>query len=825
MIPSPERAAQNPWYSFVLPFQGKCHAARQTQGVALGCHVVALAARQDAKNGTHYKRRGTPFSSFFILTSSFLASFFILPFCVCAQQGAPHLAYVYPAGGQTGTTFEITVGGQFLLSVSNAIVSGDGVSATVMEHHRPMNQKEFNDLRDRLKVLREKFQAARRNGFASAGTNTWTEADTKEREEIRAKILMNPPNRKASPAMIDTVTLKLSIAANAQPSEREIRLVTPLALSNPMRFVVGTLPEVARPAAKPANPDFDKFLEMLGGRPAPAGTPKYEANVSLPVTINGQIMPGGVDRYHFFAKQGQQLIIAASARSLIPYLADAVPGWFEAAVTLLDAKGSEIASAERYRFKPDPVLHFQVPRDGQYTIEIHDSIFRGREDFVYRLTLGELPFITGIFPLGGHIGEKTRVELAGWNLPDKTLTVGATEPESIIAVGANTFNTVPFAVDDLPECLAGPSNHSAESAQEVTLPVIINGRISQPAESEVFKFQGHAGQKIVAEVFARRLDSPLDSFLRLTDATGKQLAFNDDFEDKGSGLNTFHADSYLTNTLPADGVYFIHLTDTQGQGGPEFGYRLRLSGPRPDFALRIVPSSLSLRTGMSVPVTVYALRRDGFTNAITLGIENAPPGFSLSGATIAAGQDKAQFTLKAPSEAGDRPVAIAIEGRADIGGAMVTREAVPAEDLMQAFFYRHLVPSKELAVVVNGQSRPLLRDAFKIMGGVPVKLAPGGTARVRVSAPSENFASRFELQLDNPPDGISLTNVSAVPGGLELVFSCDSDKVKPGSIGNLICDVVLRKNATPTATKKPGRPGKAVAIATLPAMPFSVGVR
>jgi alpha-D-xyloside xylohydrolase len=61
MIPSPERAPQNPWYSFVLPFQGKCRVARQTQGVALGCHVVALSVRRNAKHGTHYKCRGTAF--------------------------------------------------------------------------------------------------------------------------------------------------------------------------------------------------------------------------------------------------------------------------------------------------------------------------------------------------------------------------------------------------------------------------------------------------------------------------------------------------------------------------------------------------------------------------------------------------------------------------------------------------------------------------------------------------------------------------------------------------------------------------------------------
>ena len=756
----------------------------------------------------------------FLRAGAAAAGFFLAMGGAFAQQG-PHLAYVYPAGGKTGTTFQVTVGGQFLQSVSNAFVTGPGITATVLDHSRPMQQKEFNDLRDRFRTLQEKFQANRRG---DPGTNgVWTAADAREREDIRLKILHNPPNRTANPAMIDTVTLKISIAADAPAGDREIRLATPNALSNPMKFCVGTLPEIFRAAAKPANPDLDKFIERLGGTPAPAGTPKHEAQVQLPATINGQIMPGGVDRYRFSATRGQQLIIAASARSLIPYLADAVPGWFEAVLTIYDSKGNELACGERFHLKPDPVLHFEVPRDGEYTVEIHDSIFRGREDFVYRLTIGELPFVTGIFPLGGRAGDKTTVALTGWNLPDKGITLDNSNAEpGVISLGGKFFNSVLFAVDDLPEVLAGKTNHSAETTQAVSLPVIVNGRIGKPGEQDVFKFEGHAGQPIVAEVVARRLDSPLDSFLRLTDAAGKQLAFNDDFEDKGTGLNTFHADSYLTATLPADGTYFIHLTDTQGQGGPEFAYRLRISEPRPDFALRIVPSSLTLRAGMNAPLTVYALRRDGFTNGITLDLKNAPAGFSLSGARIADGQDKTQFTLKAPTQPRDEPVALAIVGHAVIAGKTVTHAAAPAEDLMQAFFYRHLVPSKELAVVVAGQPRPFMRDAFKIISATPVKIPMGGTARVRVSAPPGNFAERFKLELDNPPEGISLTNVTAIPAGLELVFACDAEKVKPGATGNLICDVLPRNPMPANAQNKFANQRRAAAVATLPAVPFTV---
>ena len=310
--------------------------------------------------------------------------------------------------------------------------------------------------------------------------------------------------------------------------------------------------------------------------------------------------------------------------------------------------------------------------------------------------------------------------------------------------------------------------------------------------------------------------------MRLTDSTGQQLAFNDDFEDKGAGLDTHHADSYLTATLPADGTYFIHLTDTQGQGGPEFAYRLRISEPQPDFALRAVPSSISLRAGMSAPVTVFALRRDGFTNAITLELKDAPTGFSLSGARIAEGQDKAQFTLKAPPQSSEKPVAIAIEGHALIGGKLAVRDAVPADDMMQAFLYRHLVPSKELAVTVNGAQRLFMRDAFKIISATPVKILPGGTARVRVSTPPGNFSERFKLELNNAPEGISLTTVSAIPAGLELVFACDAEKMKAGATGNLICDVVPKNQGPANPQKKSGNQPRRAAVATLPAIPFTI---
>ena len=536
-------------------------------------------------------------------------------FALFGQQ-QPHLAYVYPAGGRVGTSFQIVVGGQFLAAVSNAVITGPGIHATVREFNRPMNQKEFNDLRERLQTLERKWQDSRR---ASVGTNTWTAADAAEREQIRQKILKNPPNRAANPAMIDTVAIQIAIETNAAPGEHEIRLATPNAISNPLWFFVDALPETTKPVSTAANPDLDRFLERLGKQPA-KGTPKYAASLTLPVIVNGQIMPGGVDRYRFAARRGQQLICYLKARALIPFLADAVPGWFEATLTLYDAKGKEVTTAERFRSRPDPVLHFEVPADGDYTVEIHDSIFRGREDFVYRLAIGELSFVTDIFPLGGRAGDTNQIALSGWNLPAKSLILDnrANEP-GVIWVGADSLNSVPFALSDLPGQFKPEEDNAVPTPQSVTLPVLVNGRISRPGQTALFQFEGHAGQQVVAEVLARRLNSPLDSLLELTDALGKRLAVNDDFEDKSFGLETHHADSYIRATLPADGNYFIRLSDVQQQGGSAFAYRLRISEPQPDFVLLVAPSSLTVRPGMNVPITVYALRQEALPTRSSFG--------------------------------------------------------------------------------------------------------------------------------------------------------------------------------------------------------------
>jgi hypothetical protein len=796
----------------------------------------------------------------------FMAAFFLLASFASAQQAnTPHLGYVYPAGGRQGSTFPIVLGGEFLQGATNVYVNGDGIQAAVLEYDRPMPQKEFNELRDQLRELMQKRRAAgraaRRNQWrngAGLSTNSWTAADQKKLVEIGTRLLKNPPNRQGNPALAETVLVQVTLATNAAPGPRELRLESALGLSNPMAFRIGQLPEYSRPADRTSSPELNRLRKQFGLEPQ--GAPERpDMRITLPATVNGQILPGGMDGYRFWARRGQQLVITVAARELIPYLADAVPGWFQATLSLCDAKGNELAYAGRYQFHPDPVLHFEVPKDGEYLLRIRDSLYRGREDFVYRMTLGELPFVTSLFPMGGPAGARTAIHLQGWNLTATNLVrddANAIGVSSFSSGGESGSGLLRFAVDDLPERVessravgtargvdkrgrdallriqaepdAGAlrvhgkeTNNPLEFAQPIELPLIVNGRIDPPGDIDVFRFRGHAGQQVVAEVLARRLGSPLDSTLKLTDAAGGQLAFNDDHEDKSQGLETDHADSWLCAKLPADGTYFVWLGDAQHAGGADYGYRLRVSAPRPDFALRIAPSSINVRAGLSVPITVYALRQDGCTNAIELELNDAPAGFRISGGFIPANQDEVRLTLSAPARPPIAPVSLALEGRAVIQGESITRQAVPADDRMQAFAYQHLVCAQELKVDVLGKGWPRTAPALRISSDTPVKIPSGGTAHVRIAGPLWALTNRFDLELSEPPNGITLQSVTPVGREIELALHCDAAPIKPGANGNLIVQLVPRLNPT-AAKRKPAANQHRPPAGALPAIPFQV---
>ena len=508
-----------------------------------------------------------------------------------------YIGFVYPAGGQQGTTFPIRLGGQGLVHASSVVVSGEGVSVRLVDYYRVMDNQEMGLLGQQLNELRKKestvddVMAAKMAWFEfpapigpveepKPGQTAPKNAPAPSEKEVAKQNLIERLRRlfaedERNPAVrsqTELVFAEVTVASDAKPGRREVRVITKRGVSNALSFYVGQVPEVARkPMVTCQLPVLGK--EFLAQRKRPPE--EEELRITVPCTMNGQLAAGEVNRYRFPATKGQHLVIAAKARELVPYVADGVPGWFQAVLRLRDNNGREVAYNDDFRSDPDPVIHFEVPEDGEYLLTINEALFRGRESFVYRITIGEMPFVTSIFPLGGRAGEPVKIEMDGWNLEKAALAPppkDAKPGHHLIAAtnGKLVSNYVPFALDTLPECLDQEPNDEPSKAQKVTLPIIVNGRMDRPGDWDVFVVEGKAGETIVAEVQARRLGSPFDSFIKVTGADGKIIALNDDHYDAGSGVNTDHADSYLMVKLPADGKYFVHLGDTRRQAGKEY---------------------------------------------------------------------------------------------------------------------------------------------------------------------------------------------------------------------------------------------------------------
>ncbi len=718
----------------------------------------------------------------------------------------PQIGYSYPAGGRQGETFDIVVGGQRLAGVTEVHVSGQGVKAELLDYESPPSQREISAVRELMAEARKmaqqenKGRAAPQPAVRAVFLRLAEEKGITEKQQEAVRRFnqrRNDPKRQLNPQLAEFVTLRVTIDGDAAPGLRTLRLLARNGLSNPVRFEVDLLPEMS---------------EVEPNESAEAAT-QVEA---LPVVLNGQIMPGDVDRFRLRAQKGQKLVFDVRARKLVPYLADAVPGWFQATAALYDSQGRQVAFVDDHGGDPDPLLMYEVEDDGEYVFEIRDSIYRGREDFVYRVAVGELPVVTSFFPLGGRVGTKVPVELTGWNLPDaaRRITVDAEAAAGRhrlpLAPSVICRSALAFASDELDDAAEQEPNDSLASAQGVRLPLVINGRVSRAGDVDVFSFEAKKGWQVVAEVQARRLGSPLDSQVEILDAAGRPLAVNDDQADPAMGLLTHYADSYVGLTIPEDGRYLVRLVDVQGRGGSDYSYRLRVSRRRPDFELRVVPSAMNCRGGSTVPVTVHAIRRDGFEGDIELRLKDAPAGFELSGGLLPAGQQKVTMTLAVPTKPEGRVNQLRLEGvaRLDTGAggdeAMVIREARAADEMMQAFAYQHLVTTDSWLVAV--EPGRWAQPRWEVLSDGPLRIVAGETVRVQVKSPPRPPAGKVLFELHEGPPGVTIGEITPTEGGLVVELKAEAGVVPVGWRGNLILQVILERQIAVKADAPPRGP-------------------
>lgn len=446
--------------------------------------------------------------------------------------------------------------------------------------------------------------------------------------------------------------LKLTASSEATPGARELRLVSPTGVSNPVQVWVDQYPVVAD--AEPNN------------------VPDAAQRVTLPAVLTGRIEASGdADLYRFPATKGQQLVFNVhAARAGSP---------LDANILIYDAASGRELAANNDTFGADPFIAFTAPADGEYALEIRDLQYRGGGDYAYRIEAGAIPFVQSLSPVSGRRGTVVDVKAVGFNLGDAgivrldlTHARGGSIPVRV-RTAAGLSNEVPFVVTELPHRAEVEPNDDAKTATPVAVPSDLSGVIGTPNDVDYFRFKLEHPTRVLVEAVARRLGSPLDPLLTLHGADGGVMATNDD----AAG-----ADPRIGRDLPP-GEYLVAIRDLGFNGSPAHAYRLALQptltpadAPTQDFSIRLQPDAP--RVSRDGHTKLWCdVGRLNFPADVALAVEGLPPGVTLASPATSPAVTSGLLMLAAAPDAPLGTFPITVKASALLDGEIVTRTAQP----------------------------------------------------------------------------------------------------------------------------------------------------
>ena len=477
----------------------------------------------------------------------------------------------------------------------------------------------------------------------------------------------------------------LTIAPDAQLGIQQIRIVTPYGVSNARSFVVGNLREVMEEEAKESTLETPPTMETDW--------------LALPVTVNGTIASiDDKDSFTFELKKDARLICEVTAQRIGSLL--------DSYLVLQDADGAEVANSglgDGF----DSVLDYTALETGKYTLHIRDIRYKGGNGYDYRLSIGELPYLETIFPLGGRRGTENTITVTGANLETVTsiqVSIGAETPTGEQSLRVQTpsglaTNPRPFAIGNWAEMAETEPNNTADKANAVTTPITLNGKIDKSGDVDRFSFEIAEPQLLVFEVEARKLSSNLDALLTLyrpkksMEEASEEMAWNGEKEqvlmvnDDASS-----ADARIDWNFAEAGKYTIAIRDLNNQGGETYPYRLNIRPLEPNCQLSVValnnqnrPSAMDnprVSRGGSVTMQVNVVRLDQFTGPIRLLCPDLLKTFDVSPTTIGVGQNQALLTVTAPWDAPLGLMPLSVVGVCAVGNRQIERAANPSPILL-----------------------------------------------------------------------------------------------------------------------------------------------
>ena len=204
--------------------------------------------------------------------------------------------------------------------------------------------------------------------------------------------------------------------------------------------------------------------------------------------------------------------------------------------------------------------------------------------------------------------------------------------------------------------------------------------------------------------------------------------------DDGGAL--YGKDSRLDFTAPADGEYVVRINDVRGMGGAEYAYRLSIRQPRPDFRIVVNPRNPNVPAGGVIPLTVTAMRMDGFDGPIAVELADLPVGLKATKSVIGAGQASTTLLLSAD------------DGAANSGELKVIGRAGELS---------HWANPEDRLKLISVTAKP---DVTMVAETKEVTLEPGGTAEIKVKITRQNgFGGRVPVQVMNLPPRVRVLDV------------------------------------------------------------------
>jgi WD40 repeat protein len=246
--------------------------------------------------------------------------------------------------------------------------------------------------------------------------------------------------------------------------------------------------------------------------------------LTFPIGVWGtHAKPGDSDKFKFEARKAQTLVFNFSGRE-IGSKADGV-------LTIMDESGKVLASNNGFDGSPDPFLTFTFPSSGTYQLNISEQLLGGSFEHFYHLTAGEMPFVTGFFPLVVGTNQEADIQLIGPMLSGDAkvhiTTKGAGEIDLPMEQTKVRFRRkFKVQVSDLPQSTEKEPNDSPEQATWFHAPGSISGRLwssKSVPDSDIFAFDAKKGEKWILETTAARRGSPLDTRIEVLSTDGKPV--------------------------------------------------------------------------------------------------------------------------------------------------------------------------------------------------------------------------------------------------------------------------------------------------------------